>query len=512
MIACGCFGVGLPGVTLAQSPAANAGKRPLMFSELPADQQAQILGAVAPPPLPQREAPYSTPMYYLLAKGFGAGANGELRLERNRPDWQEVLIRDWAELGLTSTHFYTGPTKWQNPDYVQAVRDFRRLSQKYGLKIGVRLGGDEQFQGIEGSGWNMHPRNPENRIDEYVQWVAQVAQTFKGQAEYYIVGDEVNANLWEESVGDGTRTYASAPEERRWTPEIYMQVFTKISQAIKSADPEAKTCMFGMAGLDWGYVKALHELGYTRIADGIAANPGFSASQAVIDFVAKVRSLSPNMKLYSNGVGYVPAKVDNPFPSNATNYTYMDDQTQAIMVAKGFISLFDIGWDYTPYYILIRQWVLPDGRTAPHWYGFFGLCDLVLDEHGNLTVKHYPAWYAMRTVAHVFHSRSNTQPAPERIHLSEPVDHAASYVRNGYEKLIVLWNDSDDASGKQVTTTLQIAGTKYTYPVRIPLYNHCNVQDVPYRIERNAVVIDNLTVGPGPVILRLVAHEQAFAE
>jgi len=33
----------------------------------------------------------------------------DVDLDRNRPDWQEVLIKDWAELGLTNTLFLAAP-------------------------------------------------------------------------------------------------------------------------------------------------------------------------------------------------------------------------------------------------------------------------------------------------------------------------------------------------------------------------------------------------------------------
>ena len=117
-------------VCLIGSARAAEGTRPLGLSELPIEQQRQIEQRVAPPPTAERDAPYSTPMYYLMHKGFSDGPHGELLLDRNRPDWQEALIRDWSELGLTSTQALTTPKQWDDPSIAQAYRDyFRRLRE-----------------------------------------------------------------------------------------------------------------------------------------------------------------------------------------------------------------------------------------------------------------------------------------------------------------------------------------------------------------------------------------------
>src|SRR5438874_2703327 len=85
------------------------------FSALPADQQARLKKMVEPPPLARRRVCYSTPMYYLMHAGYQYLGNedkdpqqrcypsmrgklgpdfGFWKLDRNRPDWQEAMIRD----------------------------------------------------------------------------------------------------------------------------------------------------------------------------------------------------------------------------------------------------------------------------------------------------------------------------------------------------------------------------------------------------------------------------------
>jgi hypothetical protein len=490
--------------------ARGASKRPLGLSELPAETRAAAARRVAPPPLAEREAPYSTPMYYLLTKGFADGPNNELKLDRNRPDWQEVIIRDWAELGLTSSLYCTGPTEWSNPEAVNAVLDYCDLSKKYGMKVGIRMAGDGQFQGIDSGGWDVHPRNPKNRMTEYVAWTGKMAAVLKGRVEYYVLGDELNGRGWEVRDTDGKTKPQSATDETRWRPEDYMAIFRQVSKAIKSADADAKVSMMGMNGLDWPYMEALLKLGYAEYGDAVAANPDDHKYpfDAIHDFVGKVRKANPKFKLYSNGVGYVAAKDAVPYPPNAEHWKFRTDQAQADRIAQMMVSMFDVAWDRTPYYIVLRQWVLPDSKIAPHWYGIFGICDLVVNADDTLSVKRHAAWHALQTVAHVFHSRSKTSYASFKPELSQTVDHLVAYERGNYECLLVMWNREGD---KPAVTSIRIPAVKYSYPVQVPLTDYRRATDVPYRIEGDTLVIPNVTVGTGPVIIRLVAEKQQFS-
>ncbi len=475
------------------------------FSQLPLTEQRKIILNVAPPPIAERDNPYSTPMYYLLSKGYRDGigsmsGKGNLILDRNRPDWQEELIREWADLGLTSTHFLTYPSQWESEDKIQAIEDYFAISAKYGMKIGIRLGGDKFFGGLEASGWDLHPNNPNNRIDEYIEWTKRVATKGKGRVTYYVLGDELNLGGWEAPTGEAGKTEGhKVADDKKWTPDIYMQVFPKLASAITTIDPDVKISMFGMGGMDWDYIEGLFKLGYAKYADGVAANIGNKSAEEIQDFVQKVKNEAPDFRFYSNGVGYVRAKNTNFYPTN-TKGTY-DDEAQGIEVAKIMFRGFDAGWDSTPYYIVVRQWQLADGTFAPHWYGLMGFTDLILDPYDNLTFKHYPAWYSFQTISHIFYSKSKTKPAPFKINLSQPLDFSRVYVRNDYECLLVLWNNGD----KEETVTITLPTQKYRYPVKISLFNYREISDVSYKTEgENNLVMPDVKVGKAPVIIRLV--------
>jgi hypothetical protein len=497
---------------LTAAVGADEPAKPSGFSDLPIEQRRMIEERVAPPPLSQRDAPYSTPMYYLMYKGYSDGPNGELLLDRNRPDWQEALIRDWAELGLTSTQALTTPKEWDDPSIAQAYRDYFRLSKRYGMAVGMRLAGDETLDGIEAAGWGIHPRNPDNRLDEYARWAGRVAEIGKGVIAYYIIGDEVNSQGWETSDAEGNTVRGKTADEQRWTPEDYMIAFTKITEAIRRSDPDAKVSMFGMNGIDLTYVQELFELGYADLADGVAANIDFgrySPSQ-IQDFVSRVEALAPDFKFYSNGVGYVGARDTNFFPANHGYKPLLDDQAQARQIAKGMFAGFVAGWDVTPYYIVLRQWVLPDGTPAPHWYGFFGVYDMKVDQFGHVTPVRHAGWYAIQTIAHIFYSKERTKPAPFEIQLSGGVDQSWAFVRDNYECLLVLWNDNAD---KTVTTDIVVGDTGYTYPVQVSLFNYRQTTDLPYDVDGQGVLtIRDVQVTDAPVIIRLVREKQVWRE
>lgn len=497
----------------ASSSVAEEQKRPLGFSELPIEKRREIEKRVEAPPLAERDTPYSTPMYYLMHKGYYDGINNEILLERNRPDWQEALIRDWAELGLTSTQACTTPKEWDDANTAQAYRDYFDLSKKYGMAVGMRLAGDETLDGIEAEGWDVHPRNPQNRLDDYAKWAGRVAENGKGIIEYYIVGDEVNSTGWETSDGKGGTVRGNTDDTNRWTPEDYMVAFKKIADEIHKSDPDAKICMFGMNGIDTSYVDKLIELGYDEVGDGVAANVDFGrySRNEIEDFVAHVRAKAPDFKIYSNGVGYVAARDTNFNPANHGYKPLYSDEDQASVVAKGMLQAYIADWDVAPYYIILRQWLLADGTPAPHWYGFFGIQDLKLDKQDNITVVRHPGWYAMQTVANVFYDRDRTPDATFKVDPVEEVDNVRAMVREDYECLIVMWNNG---GAPTVTTDIKVDTKNFTYPVQIPLLNFRTPKDLEYEVDTDGgLVIRKVKMKAGePTIIRLVKEKQDWAE
>ncbi|MFC2124735.1 hypothetical protein ACFLU5_07985 [Bacteroidota bacterium] len=349
----------------------------------------------------------------------------------------------------------------------------------------------------------MHPNNPDNRLDEYKEWVKQVATRGKGLVDYYVLGDELNLYRWEGPTGNvGETRLLYTDTEKKWTPEIYMQVFTQLSNIIKSIDPDVNVSMFGMGGLDWEYLHSLFQLGYADYADGVAANIGNKPEKDIQSFVNKGKEFGPDFKFYSNGVGYLKAKNTNFYPTNVKGV--YEDEEQGIEVAKVMFRGFDAEWDVTPYYIVVRQWQLADSTFAPHWYGMMGFMDLVLDAYENLTFKHYPAWYSFQTISHIFYSKSKskTKPAPFAMDIDEHVDFAKVYKRNNYECLLVMWNNDDNEQEISITLPTQ----KFKYPVQVSLFNYNVLEDIDYQLnDKNQLIMPHVLVGQTPVIIRLVA-------
>ena len=478
------------------------------YSDLPPDRQFRIRQKVSAPPLSSRDAPYATPMYYLMHQGFSDGDGQQLQLRQNRPHWQEVLMRDWAELGLTATHFLVTPSHFKDPHQLQALHDYLDLSEKYGMKVGLRLSGDETLGALEGNGWKLHPNNPDNRIEEYLDWVSRVATFFQKKAVYYIVGDELSPMAWEQQDAEGkTVRKTEADPAKQWDPQTYLQVFSRIAQTIHDQDPDVPVSMFASNGLRPDYVKGLLDAGYGNDTSAFAANLIHSrvSPPKLNAFLRMLKSRISDYQFVSSGVGYVAARDTKHYPVNHGEKPVLDDQAQGVEVARMMFTCFEAGMDYAPYYITLRQWVLPDGSTAPHWYGFFGFTDFCVDEYDHLTVKRYPAWYAFQTIAHIFYSRTVTQPAPFELKLSQPVDFQRVYLRNDYELLIVLWND--EAEPREVSLTIRTR--KFIYPVQVNLFNYQLTSDVSYCLmEKDKLHIPQLQVGRAPVILRLVAESR----
>lgn len=470
-----------------------------LFSELPPERQRKMLESVQPPPLAERDNPYSTPMYYLFAKGYADGIGDSLVLDRNRPDWQETLIADWAELGLTSTHFLTYPAQWETEDSVEAIRDYFRLSKQYGLGVGIRLGGDESFGGLEASGWDLHPNNPDNRIEEYADWVGRVAREAKGVARYYVVGDELNGGSWETEVESGkTASMKITEASRAWTPERYLAVFIRIAAKIREQDPGVDISMFGMSGVDIPYFERLLAAGYEKVGNGAAANFGYRDADRAAELTRLVRDRAPKMKIFSNGVGYVGAEAP---PANPVNHQYpvFDEKEQAALIAKTMITTFALDWDAAPYYITLRGWHLPDGEYAAHWYGFFGFQELKLDSSGKITVQHFPAWHAFRTLAHVLHSRDQQKASTNQVTPSAPVSALHAFENPGRELMVVLWVDQP----QPVDVTLTLGTTDYGYPIRIDWLDLEKHESLKWTRAGNEIRVPDIAVGAEPVYIRL---------
>jgi len=428
-------------------------------------------------------------MYYLMHKGrgFGRREDPSPRLDRARPDWQEAMVRDWVELGLTSVHlyFYCHP---RGPRVGVPHREewltVKRLCEKYGLGIGARL--DLPHVGRT-PGWGVHPLNPDRDLDAYLNWVREVATMLKGSARYYVISDELNFGR-------------VPPDKGGWTAELYMQVWPAVAAAILSVDPAPRVSMFGASGSSWRDVRSMLAIDeYRRTAQAVAINlPHY---RAVPFCAAHLKRAAPDVQLLSNGVGYISSgevTVRNPASDKYRRYS---DYEQACVIAKSMFTWWEVDAGVAPYYITLRHWVIR-GKTYPRWYGFFGIEDYVVGDDDRLTVKRYPAWYAFQTIAHTFHDRPSFRTADFPVTPSAGVSKLSAFVRGEDELVLIIWQDFR----KTGFTDLRIESTRFKHAVRVNLFDRTDWADVPYTIGRDGLVtLRDVRVSFEPAVIRLFA-------
>lgn len=475
------------------------------FSDLPADHQQQMRKMTTPPAAKDRYGPYSTPMYYLMYKGYSYDGSldkgpqdrtyikdkpgpdyGHWELDRNRPDWQEAMVKDWADLGLNNTHLNIYPLdeKYDLPaDYLKAISDFAQLSEKYGLKVGVRLDPPGGYVA-----WDVNPDNPDNHLKEYLQWTKKLAELLKGKTAYWVLGDELTLH---------EKTEKELPP-KAWTTEGYLNYFKQVSSTIKEADPQAKVSMFGAESGKWYVVLNLLKHGYAEYGDAVAIN--YYNYSDVPKFFDDARKLAPKLMFLSNGVGYCSNGLVEPrYPQGDPYSKLLTEEAHGNTIAKNMFAWWDLGASTAPYYISLRNWVR-DGKVYPRWFGFFGFEDYVID-NDQLSVKRYPGWYAFATISHTFYNRDQFKKPEFEVKSSAELTMQRAYehkLPGGSELLLMLWNDKGNQK-----TTIDLGSAAYQYPVRVDNFDYQKWSDVPYRVEDGRVVMD-LEVGAQPVILRLM--------
>lgn len=479
------------------------------FSKLPAERQTAFRDAAEPPPLAERRGPYSVPMYYLFHAGSGytgdedrdpenrcypsmkgkAGPDfGKWSIDRNRPDWQETIIANWAELGLNSTHlniYPQGGALTLEANYVTAIEDFVRLSEKYGLRVGVRLDALDETRL-----WSVHPANPQSRRSEYLRWATDVARLLKGRTAYYVLGDELTLKKPEESA-----------DPKSWTAPMYLDYFRALSTAIKTADPDAKVCMFAASSGEWFNVLWLLENGYAQLGDGVAIN--HYDYSTVGKFFDDRNRLAPGKLFLTSGVGYISNGLVTPrYPEGDAYSPAASEAEHAARIAKTMFTWWDLGADNAPYYLSLRNWV-KDETTYPRWFGFFGFEDFVID-HDELTIKRYPGWYAYQSIANTFYNRAELKPLEnEEVLLSQPVTVFKAFERRGAagdEIIAIVWNDAGPVDLK-----VTLRGKRFGHPVRVSLSNFRDWSDLPAERHADQLRI-SVAAGVEPMIFRLFSR------
>ena len=517
-------------VILASNTTCQAQSTPgIVFSKLPEITQYRIRDLTAPPAPQDRYGCYSTPMYYLMTKGYTydgsqdqepskrcyshmrdkEGPNyGIWKLDRNRPDWQEVMIRNWAELGLNNTHlniYCENNSLILTDSYRKAIEDFVKLSVKHGLKVGVRL---DALGGYVA--WEMNPDNPNNQIDDYIVWVREIVNILKGQTVYYVLGDEmtlhnndtknIDATIDADNPDDQIATrQASKLDPKKWTPEKYLQYFKRVSAAIKSVDSNATVSMFAASSGEWFNILYLLKIGYAEYGDAVAIN--YYNYQDVPRFFDDAKKLAPNLIFLSNGVGYTSTATAQPrYPLGDPYSKLPTEEGHGKVIAKNMFAWWDLGAATAPYYITLRNWI-KDDKIYPRWFGFFGFEDYVIDKNDHMTVKRYPGWYAFQTIAHTFYNRHQFIKPEFKVTSSTNLTMFRAYqhqLTNGSELLLMLWNDKGPTS-----TTITIGSDRYHYPVQISTFNYNTWTDIVHNYNETGCSI-TLNVDQEPLIIRLI--------
>ncbi len=476
------------------------------FDGLNPSEQQKIRHMCQAPPPSERRGPYSTPMYYLMHKGYAYEGDWDLnpdsrcyprmkglrgkdwgnwKLDRNHADWQEAMVRDWADLGLNATHFNIYPVGGQltiDPDWSRAVQDFLSLSEQYGIRVGVRLDAIDETKL-----WSVHPNNPQSQREAYLKWVEQIAALLKGRTIYYVLGDELTLHQPDAKLA-----------REFWTPSMYLEYFTQVSGTIKRIDPHAKVCMFSASSGEWFNVRWLLENGYARVGDGVAIN--HYDYRSVSNFLADRDRLAPGKMFLTSGVGYVSnGAVRDRYPEGDGYPPAADEQAHAAQVAKTMFMWWDLGADAAPYYISLRNWIV-DGRAYPRWFGFFGFEDYII-ENNRLSIKRYPAWNAFQTVANTFYNRDELRTPRFNVTTSPKITQMRAFERarpDGQELLLMLWNEPG-----QVHSQVSLASTDYRYPVRISLRDFHEWESLDNEISGGTTTL-KFPIGPEPQIVRLV--------
>ncbi len=478
-----------------------AGPKAEGFSNLPQLRQLAFRLRSEAKPLSERVNPYSTPMYY--PQWGGSSPDGT-----QRSDIQEALFKEFAELGMTKIHFNTYPdgVGTENISFTISdqtkvgIKEVSRISKAYDLKVGLRLDPpykramefDAPGKDPAVSFWISHPRNPDNKIKEFSQWIKDVLTLFDGQVDYVILGDE---------MGDSNRG-----NKEDWSTEDYMGFLKTCVQAVREVAPEVKVSGYAASSSRFKDILDLVKAGYGNVANAVAFN--HYDYNAVTQYMTELKELNhgQSFALLSNGVGYISSDTKERNPPTDP-YSRYNNKGQADMIARTMFSWWLNNAYVAPYYVSIRALKQP-GKETPYWYGFFGYMDLVLDANSNPTFTRYPGWYAFRTVANIFDSRPDFAKPEFPVTLSATKDiEFYALERSGRDLTIILWKTNNVNSSVDIT----VDSNKYGFPVQIDLFNHQKFSDVTAEKTANGILLKGVKLSMEPTILRLFYAENMSA-
>lgn len=386
--------------------------------------------------------------------------------------WQhEKLEGDWWKGKYPESMF--------GENYLKMIDLFVDLCNEMGIRPALRLGDFNRQTGL----W--HPADPSGDIEPYTEWVGRMVSRYRGKVDHYVIGDELK------------RGYA---DWWKGTPEQYLRDFViPISQVIRANDPQAKISSCGTEPAGWQL--ELIRLGLPDYADGVALNlwrRNLENLELVTQFMRDAKALWPEVKFYSNGVGY-------------GERVGLNDRAQAARIAQTMFDLWDLGWDSAPNYVY-RFSVTADTNQD------FGLIGIPMDDE---PLQVTDAWRAYQTIAHTYYNRDEMvdpdfeitlEPAQTltaedgtAVTLAPPDVLVRSYIRDDDDLLIYLVyrNTRQPAHG---VWNVVIHSDQWDSPKRIPWNDHRQRIEQPTTVRDGARVVGEVPVSNLPTTLILKRH------
>jgi hypothetical protein len=168
-----------------------------------------------------------------------------------------VQVFSWSEIEPTQGEFH-----WEYTDWLL------RAAEYYNLGVVARIDKPPQWASSSSSGLSAPPR----RMQDYADFVAQVAERYRGRIAGYIIWNEPNlAREW---------------GNQRPDPVSYVALLRAASERIRLVDPEARVLSAGLAPTneqsdlamdDRDFLRAMYAAGARDAFDVLAAHPyGFS--------------------------------------------------------------------------------------------------------------------------------------------------------------------------------------------------------------------------------------------
>jgi hypothetical protein len=344
-----------------------------------------------------------------------------------------------------------------------------------------------------------YPKTDEE-IEVFSDYCEHIAQGLKGKIQMYIIFGEIN-------------------RVPTLTPEEFMKVIKRVIPNIRKVDSDVIISAFSLNKIDYGYMEKLLELGLTDYVDRVSLNPyiygpperkqrnqlwqywkpilpdepqsiyGFESE--IKEYQKLVRSFNPTVEFDIGEFGWSTDRIAELIDNKLVETTDPERTSylQAIYLARRMILLIDLNFRSVCYWTDRDK--KPDPGKPAQGVG-------ILDENGEPK----RSFFAYETINKVFYEPRKLEKPQFNIKITDNLKDIQfhAFLRGNYELLLTAWSFEQD------TVTITIDNSEFLYPVKIPLFDHENIQSLKYYISlgSNRIVIRELPIGEEPLIIRLV--------